>query len=203
MSKVVVVDRFLKKRYTFTMRKDAEIASAFELAVLEVAMKFAPDDVKVLRPIVAKLVQARRVEEALPIAEKLALMETSDATVCYNLACCYSLLGKVESAFDAIEKAFVLGFRMNLVHEDSDLDNMRLEDKRRFDKLVEKYFERPNPGHGKFGPLPEGEFPDLGEEDFEDFEMFEDDDEDEFDESLLDEIEEEEDEDEDDEGEEF
>ncbi len=69
-------------------------------------------------------------EEGLKLDIDLSSKYPDDESVWYNLACSYSLCRKTELAFDALRKAFDLGFSdADLFQTDTDLDNIREDEK--------------------------------------------------------------------------
>ena len=55
--------------------------------------------------------QRGKFEDGLKVDERLSRLEPKNPLVFYNLACSYSLIGKVSRAAQALEKALVLGYR--------------------------------------------------------------------------------------------
>jgi tetratricopeptide (TPR) repeat protein len=73
-------------------------------------------------------------QRGLEIDRRLTRLRPDDPTAFYNLACSYSLMGSVDEAYAALEKAFGLGYR-DLAHvlKDPDLEKLREDsDFRRF-----------------------------------------------------------------------
>ena len=76
-----------------------------------------------------------RHREGLRIDQRLASLRPTDPIVHYNLACSYSLVGEIDPAFVALEKAIVLGYRdVRHIEKDKDLDNLRKDN--RYQNLV-------------------------------------------------------------------
>lgn len=74
-------------------------------------------------------------EEGLVVDKKLCHLRPYDPVVFYNLACSYSLLGRIEAALAAFRKAVKLGYRdFNYAYADADLENLRRD--RRFQRFV-------------------------------------------------------------------
>jgi tetratricopeptide (TPR) repeat protein len=64
--------------------------------------------------------------EGLKIDQRLSRLRPDDAVVHYNLACSYSLIGQIESAFQALHAAISLGYRdFKAMDNDPDLNNVR------------------------------------------------------------------------------
>lgn len=59
----------------------------------------------------------------------------------YNIACCYSTIGNLPAAAEALDEAFAAGFEnFDLVRRDKSLANLRADTKR-FQKVIDKYDE--------------------------------------------------------------
>ena len=78
---------------------------------------------------------AKRYVEALRVDKRLAALLPDDATVHYNLACSYALLGLVDQAFEALERAIALGYD-DFEHLVNDKDLANLRDDPRFEALL-------------------------------------------------------------------
>ena len=77
------------------------------------------------------------VEKAINWAKRAHAIAPDDPEVLYNMACIYSLAGKIEQALDCFELAIQLGFAsLEWVENDSDLDPIR--DQPRFQKALKK-----------------------------------------------------------------
>jgi adenylate cyclase len=77
------------------------------------------------------------VEKAITWAKRARAIDPDDPGVLYNMACIYSLAGKIEQALDCFETAIQLGFAsLEWIDSDSDLDPIR--DQPRFQKALEK-----------------------------------------------------------------
>lgn len=69
-----------------------------------------------------------RLEEAIPAHAKAASFPATAATGAYNLACAYSLLGRLDEGFAALEQALAAGFaRWDLLAQDADLARLRVD----------------------------------------------------------------------------
>ncbi len=91
--------------------------------------KLSAEEIRQLRQQAMQLLQARKLDEAIAIYEKLVASGLSDAIasiVQYNRACAYSLRGDKEKAMDALEVSVEAGYT-DFAHmaKDSDLDNIR------------------------------------------------------------------------------
>ena len=71
---------------------------------------------------------AQRFDEASHYAE-LAEKANGSKHGWYNLACYYSLVGEVDRAFSCLKKAFKLGYTSEYFFRDTDLDNLRSDER--------------------------------------------------------------------------
>lgn len=72
------------------------------------------------------MVAVGEVERALEWAGRARRLEPADPMVLYNLACIYSLAGKVDEALDCLEVCFGHGFTFRgWAQRDSNLDAIR------------------------------------------------------------------------------
>ncbi len=76
-------------------------------------------------------------EKGLHIDRKLCSLRPQDPLVHYNLACSYALLKNTDAAFNALERAIVLGYK-DIYHLEKDRDLACLREDDRYIKLVEK-----------------------------------------------------------------
>ncbi|HHT9129836.1 MAG TPA: TPR end-of-group domain-containing protein [Candidatus Brocadiaceae bacterium] len=76
-------------------------------------------------------------EKGLMVDQKLSRLRPKDPMVHYNLACSYALLKKIDTAFDALEKAITLGYK-DVYHLEMDKDLAYLREDIRYRKLIEK-----------------------------------------------------------------
>jgi tetratricopeptide (TPR) repeat protein len=78
----------------------------------------------------------------LQLDRRLVRLIPDDAIAWYNLACTYAVLGVVDPAFSALQRALELGYRfMNRLRQDPDLKSLRRDPRflrllRRFEFLV-------------------------------------------------------------------
>lgn len=79
-------------------------------------------------------------EKGLQIDLKLVELRPCDPMVHYNIACSYSLLGKVDLAFFSLNKSIGLGYKdINHLENDRDLDRLRSEEE--YKTLINKLKE--------------------------------------------------------------
>jgi tetratricopeptide (TPR) repeat protein len=85
--------------------------------------------------------QAKEYDEAEKLYLRIIKAMPNDNVALYNLACLYSLTSKKEKALECLEKSIKAGYTdVGHMQEDSDLDNIRSEEK--YKELVKKLIER-------------------------------------------------------------
>lgn len=84
-----------------------------------------------------ELVKAKRFDEAEVLLEEMTRNYPDSPSAHYNLACLRSIRGKVESAFESLERSVQLGFRkMDHLKKDPDLIPLRKD--KRFGEVLSK-----------------------------------------------------------------
>lgn len=107
----------------------------FEIQFYEGILKRIPHFTECMKVLAELYTQTGRHEEGLALDERLAEKHPHDATVLYNLACSYSLLGAIDKSLDALQKAIALGFTdFDYIKTDPDLSNVRKDE--RFLRLI-------------------------------------------------------------------
>ena len=102
----------------------------FEIQFFEGVSRRDPDYVEALQILGDAYTKTGQWEKGLKIDKRLAHLCPDNPLVFYNLACSYSLLGKVDAGFGALAKAVKLGYRdAKWLIKDPDLANLR-EDSR-------------------------------------------------------------------------
>lgn len=87
-------------------------------------------------------------EKGLKVDQKLVGLRPEDPLAHYNLACSYSLLGNLDAAFKALERAVDLGYKdLEHLQKDRDLDNLRGD--ARYWGLVDRVKSNINPTQGE------------------------------------------------------
>jgi tetratricopeptide (TPR) repeat protein len=106
----------------------------FEIGFFEGVVRRDPRAIEALQILGDAYTKTGRLKEGLAIDLRLAKLCPTDSTVFYNLACSYSLLGKVEEALAVLDKAVRLGYDdATWLAKDPDLNNLRQD--RRFARL--------------------------------------------------------------------
>jgi tetratricopeptide (TPR) repeat protein len=97
-----------------------------KIQFMEGLIRRDPEFVDALRLLGDHYTQRGRFVEGLEVDQKLSLLEPRNPFVFYNLACSYSLIGKLDEAADALHKAIRLGYRdFRWLAKDPDLGKLR------------------------------------------------------------------------------
>ena len=97
----------------------------FEVGFFEALIADDENFVDALVPLGDAYTKLGKYEKGLQVDLKLARLRPYDATVHYNLACSFSLLGEVEFAYEALERAVRLGYAdIKYMLQDKDLRNV-------------------------------------------------------------------------------
>jgi tetratricopeptide (TPR) repeat protein len=85
-----------------------------------------PEYIEALQLLGDHYTQRGSYDQGLRVDEKLSRLEPHNPLVFYNLACSYSLIGEVDAAAQALEKALTLGYRdFKWLAKDPDLRTLR------------------------------------------------------------------------------
>jgi len=87
--------------------KDLDIKIQF----MEGIVRRDPEYIEALQLLGDHYTQRGRYDQGLKVDERLSRLEPHNPLVFYNLACSYSLIGEVDLAATALEKALALGYR--------------------------------------------------------------------------------------------
>src|SRR5690242_16255842 len=102
--------------------KDLDIKIQF----MEGIVRRDPAYVEALQLLGDHYTQRGRFDEGLKVDEQLSRLEPTNPLVFYNLACSYSLIGQVDMAAAALERALSLGYRdFKWLAKDPDLRLLR------------------------------------------------------------------------------
>ncbi len=98
----------------------------FEIQFFEGVTKRDPDFIEALQILGDAYTKTGQWEKGLNIDKRLARLCPDNPLVFYNLACSYSMLGKLDEAFAALQKAIKLGYDdARWLAQDPDLENLR------------------------------------------------------------------------------
>ncbi len=108
----------------------------FEIAFYEGLLEQVPDSIDVLMALGNDYTQQGFFEKGLGVDQRLCQLRGRDPIVHYNLACSFSLLGRVDEAIEALERAVGFGYGdFGYIQRDPDLANVRSDP--RFVSLME------------------------------------------------------------------
>lgn len=120
------------------------ILSSFEIGLSRAVLESNPGEIRALEMLGQALTRAGKHGEALEADLRLAGLRPKDPIAFYNLACSYSHLENLDAAFDALHRAFDLGYRdYRHLLRDPDLENVRRD--RRFKRLLDKKWGKRQP----------------------------------------------------------
>jgi tetratricopeptide (TPR) repeat protein len=118
--------------------------SKFEVGLARASLDSNPRNVRALEMLGQALTRVGKHDEALEADLRLASLRPRDPVAHYNLACSYSNLENLDAAFDALRRAFDLGYRdYRHLLRDPDLENVRRD--RRFKSLLDKKWGKRQP----------------------------------------------------------
>src|SRR3954463_3776055 len=102
--------------------KDLDVKIQF----MEGIVRRDPEFIEALQLLGDHYTQRGRYEQGLKVDEQLSRLEPRNPLVFYNLACSYSLIGQVDQAAIALDKALALGYRdFKWLAKDPDLRTLR------------------------------------------------------------------------------
>jgi tetratricopeptide (TPR) repeat protein len=129
------VDHTSPKLNQSTRQRAESLGQAFMVEFLGRALERHPDNLDALAELGQAYTRLGRIEEGLEVDERLARLVPENPTVHYNLACSLAMLGQLDTALDALEKAVRLGYDdAGFLREDEDLASLRGES--RFRELM-------------------------------------------------------------------
>lgn len=115
-------------------RKDKKRDLDFEISFYEGVLNKRPDFFQALTALGNAYTARGDYAKGLKIDLALIRLRRDDPLVHYNLACSYSLLGKIDPAFKTLKNAIGLGYDdFNYLRRDPDLENLRKD--KRFETL--------------------------------------------------------------------
>jgi tetratricopeptide (TPR) repeat protein len=113
-------------------RSKSEELLEFEVSFYEKLLTAYPDFIDALVPLATAYTRLGRHEQGLQVDLRLIQLRSQDPLTWYNLACSYSLLNRVEEAFEALRRAAELGYTdVEYLRNDPDLMNVRRSPKYR------------------------------------------------------------------------
>jgi len=125
-------------------RRKRKGRSDFEIKFYKKLLERKPDFTDALHALGNAYTRKGLYEESLQIDQRLSEIKPNDPIVFYNLACGYSLVGKIDDALKCLKKAVILDYNdYSYMEEDPDLDNLRKDPRYRdFREKLGKLIER-------------------------------------------------------------
>lgn len=119
------------------IRKGDENESAveFEIAFYEKILGERPNFIECMKVLAALYTKTGRYHRGLSLDQRLAELTPVDASVFYNLACSYSLIGDIDKSLESLKKAIELGFT-DFRHLKNDPDLVTVRKDKRFYTLI-------------------------------------------------------------------
>jgi tetratricopeptide (TPR) repeat protein len=112
----------LGKKLTRDEKRNLDV----EIGFIEGLVGRDPDYVEALQILGDDYTKRGRFEDGLKVDEQLARLRPQDSTVLYNLACSYSLMGRVDEAFVALHRSLSSGYNdFKWMSQDPDLELLR------------------------------------------------------------------------------
>jgi tetratricopeptide (TPR) repeat protein len=123
---------------TSTKRLGEQSQLNFELEFLGRILERDPFFTDALRVHGNNLAAKEQYARALPIDRRLVRLLPDRAIPWYNLACSYAVLGMIDPAFSALQRALELGYRhLDHLRRDPDLKSLRHDP--RFARLLRRF----------------------------------------------------------------
>ena len=110
----------------------------FEIAFYEQLLHEHPDFTDALMALGEANTRRGWHEKGLAIDQQLTHLRTGDAVVWYNLACSYSLLGRIDEALGSLRRAIGLGYD-DFEHLGKDPDLLALRQSHQFRRFLETF----------------------------------------------------------------
>ena len=122
-------------------RNSEKIDYDFEISFYEKLLEKRPHFIQALIALGNAYTQRGDYEKGLEIDLRLSRLRKDDPVVYYNLACSYSLLGRIDEALSSLKKSIELGYEdFNYLRGDPDLENLKKD--KRFQCLFKKAASR-------------------------------------------------------------
>ncbi len=113
----------------------------FEIEFYENLLNIKPDFTELLSRLGQEYTERGMVDEGLNIDLRLTKLRPHDPIALYNLACSYSLAGKLEESLQALKNAVLFGFSdFSHMCKDKDLEGLRKS--RKFKEFLKKINSR-------------------------------------------------------------
>ena len=109
----------------------------FEIDFLESVLRDRPEQPDVLRALGSAYTKRGLYEQGLEMDERLVKLRPDEALAHYNLACSYSLVGRVGESITALTHAVKIGYD-DIAFMDSDEDLANAREDPRYRRLVKR-----------------------------------------------------------------
>jgi len=107
------------------MAKRSKEDPQFEIAFYEDILRRSPNFIEALMCLGDLYTREGQYDKGLDVDERLSRLRPDDALVIYNLACSYSLVGRLSDADQAMRRAFDLGYvDLAQISKDPDLEKL-------------------------------------------------------------------------------
>lgn len=107
-------------------RRKKKVRSDFEIRFYKKLLERKPDFTDALHALGHVYTRRGLYEEGLEVDRRLSEIKPHDPIVFYNLACTYSLIGKIDEALKCLKKAIIFNYNdFSYLEEDPDLENLR------------------------------------------------------------------------------
>ena len=112
----------MRKKLTRREARDLDI----EIGFIKGILRRAPDFLEALQVLGDDYARCGRFDDGLKVDKKLAVLQPADPNVFYNLACSYTLTGRLTAAARALWQALDCGYTdLQSLAEDPDLEALR------------------------------------------------------------------------------
>lgn len=113
-----------RRKLTRKAQRDLDV----EISFLEGVLKRDPDYAEALQVLGDDYTRRGRIEDGLKVDEQITRLRPEDALAHYNLACSFSLNGRIDEALKALLRAIRLGYRDFVwMKKDPDLKKLRAD----------------------------------------------------------------------------
>ncbi|MCG2711113.1 MAG: hypothetical protein L6416_02130 [Candidatus Omnitrophica bacterium] len=126
------------------MKKNSESNKnkiCFEIEFFEKLIEEKSDFIDVLIPLAEAYTKAGDYGKGLAVDKRLSELRPDDYIVHYNLACSFSLTGKINEAIEALKKAVNLGYD-DFDYMDIDQDLLNVRDDNRYEEIFTKWTKK-------------------------------------------------------------
>jgi tetratricopeptide (TPR) repeat protein len=135
------------KDIDFPRDSATKLQDRFEMGFFESVLASEPDQLDALLALGNLYSKYRLHEKGLEVDKRLVRMHPREPLYYYNLACSHSLLGQIDTAFDALTQALQLGYdKFEQLKADPDLENLKKDC--RYESLLKEHHPTPERENG-------------------------------------------------------